>query len=163
MRHWTRDRVVLTMVCTICLFLDNIYDDGWGHLVYCFFHANVFHFLGNMLCLWMMRFPLRFFWSYIIGVIGSLLPCPVLVFGEGLVYVPSCGLSGVLMASIGLVWGDLVLKDGWGRGVSLGLRYVILPILITGLLPNVNFMIHLWCFLIGLFGEYVYVRWIYLR
>lgn len=144
-------RLWIGLVCILSIFRGRVcFYDGCSlleRLLYCFSHANVFHLAANMICLYMVRVK-SWDWGvcYLIGVLCTFLPCPVWSWGEmGFVNIPSCGLSGVLMAAIGILWGRSKAR---GK-MRLMMRYVILPVVLTGLLPNMNALVHLWCFSLG--------------
>lgn len=107
-----------------------------GHLLYSFGHANVWHLLANVVCLWMVGCPLRLGWSYLVAVVCSFLPCFV---GEA-----TCGFSGMLFAMVGLSWGkvgrfkDMLWRNKW---------YLVVPLFV----PHVNGVLHLYCLLGGYF------------
>ena len=113
------------------------------HLLFCFCHANVFHLLGNLFFMWVMKIPLRIIPSFIISFMCSFIPSPIMWdFKE----IETCGLSGVLFASLGMAWG----KVGDFRKMS---RYVLVPVLIYGLIPKMNFLMHVYCLLLGYIYE----------
>ena len=110
-------------------------DDGLlGHLLYSLCHANVFHLLANVVCLWLIACDLRLYYSYPIAVLCSFLPCFV---GEVTV-----GFSGVLFAMVGISWGDvgrfkeMVWRNKW---------FLLIPLFI----PHVNGLLHIYCMFFG--------------
>ena len=122
------------------------------NLLYPLSHANIWHLLANILCLFMLRCPLHIFATYIIAVIASFIPSPLLLdiifppLGEGGEGV-TMGFSGVLFAIVGISWGkvhrfrDMLTKNIW---------FLIIPAFI----PHINFLIHLYCLLLGyLYGH----------
>lgn len=114
-----------------------------GHLLYSLSHANIFHLLANLLCLWMIRCPLHLLVAFVVAVLCSFLPC--------FVSEPTMGFSGVLFAVIGISWGrahrfkDMIWKNKW---------FLVVPMFI----PHVNAFIHLYCliggYLMGRMGLY---------
>ena len=111
-----------------------------NHLLYPFSHANIWHLAGNILCLWMLRCPLHIYATYVCAVLCSFLPC--------FVAEPTMGFSGVLFAMVGISWGkihrfrDMLKKNIW-------------VLIIPAFLPHINFLIHLYCLLLGyLYGRY---------
>ena len=124
--------------------------DFIGHLLYPLSHANIWHLLANILCLWMLRCPLHLFVTYLMAVICSFFPsfCLGLFDGFTLQSEPTYGFSGVLFAMVGISWGrihrfkDMVLRNKW---------ILILPAFI----PHINFLIHIYCLMAGyLYGRY---------
>lgn len=108
--------------------------DFWPHILYPFFHANIFHLLGNLLALWMMKCKPYLLISLAIAILCSFIP--------SFVTEPTMGFSGVLFAMVGISWGligrfkDMCKKCG--------------PILlITLLVPHMNAYIHAYCLLFG--------------
>ena len=111
-----------------------------NHLLYPFSHANIWHLAGNILCLWMLRCPLHIYATYVCAVLCSFLPC--------FVAEPTMGFSGVLFAMVGISWGkihrfrDMMRKNIW-------------VLIIPAFLPHINFLIHLYCLILGyLYGRY---------
>lgn len=109
------------------------------HLFYPLSHANIFHLLANILCLWMIPCGLHLGSSYFVAVVCSFLPC---FLGE-----PTCGFSGVLFAIVGMSWGrvkqfrEMLWKNKW---------WLVIPIFI----PHVNALLHIWCLLGGFMVGY---------
>lgn len=143
----TSEKALATLLSGICLFFSPVgftHDSGiFSHLSFCFFHANVFHFLANIVFLWMMKFPLRLVPAYAISFVCSYVPSPML---WGFCERPTCGLSGVLFASLGMAWGKY---GSFGKMF----KYTLLPVLLYGLIPNMNFLMHLYCTLLGYMYE----------
>lgn len=133
-------RIIITILLTMAYFLlpkygFTSYDSGLtGHLLYPISHANIFHLLGNVLCLWMLRCPLHIGICYAIAVLCGFLPC--------LTSEPTMGFSGILFAMAGI---------SWGRTGKFGMmcRKCLPYILICLLIPHVNVMIHVYCLMAG--------------
>jgi membrane associated rhomboid family serine protease len=116
-------------------FTDVISIDNWRYQLS---HANIWHLLANIVCLWMVRTDLNLLPCYCISTVCSFLPC--------FVDEPTMGFSGMLFAMVGISWGrvhrfkDMVWRNKW---------FLFIPIFI----PHVNAMIHLYCMVMGyLFG-----------
>lgn len=97
-------------------------------------HANIFHLLCNLLCLFMMRRPYYLVEGIIISFLCSLLP--------EWTDTPIMGCSGILFAIIGIKYGRLdrwkeLLKNTW------------LFFIITAFIPNVACLFHIYCILCG--------------
>jgi len=112
-----------------------------NHLLYPISHANIWHLAANIVCLWMLPCPLHIFATFIISVLCSFLPCPLLpLYGESAAL--TMGFSGVLFAMVGISWGkvhrfrDMIWKNKW---------FLIIP----AFLPHVNFLIHIYCLIAG--------------
>lgn len=104
-----------------------------GKLLYSFSHANIFHLLGNCFVIWIFKTPIRIE-AFVIAVLCAFLPC--------FATQPTMGASGVLFAHIGMCWAQ--------NGNFKNMCKYILPItILTGLLPGVNLMIHLYCLFLG--------------
>lgn len=105
-----------------------------GHVLYPLSHANVWHLMANILCLWMIPCGLHLSVSYLIAVLCSFLPCFI---GEA-----TCGFSGVLFAIVGMSWGrvkrfrDMLWRNKW---------FLIIPMFI----PHVNALLHIYCLMGG--------------
>lgn len=111
------------------------------HILYPLSHANIWHLLANILCLWMLRCRLHIIVTYLIAVLCSFMPC--------FVSEPTMGYSGVLFAMVGISWGsihrfkDMVWRNKW-------------ILIIPAFLPHINFMIHLYCLMAGyLYGSLI--------
>ena len=103
-----------------------------------FSHANIFHLLGNLLCLWLMKCRFRLPQALAISFVCSFLPQWSLWGGTEL----ACGFSSVLFAVAGMAWGEA------GRFKDM-IKKCVLPLVIVGLFPNVNIFIHLYALLLG--------------
>ena len=117
-----------------------------SHLLYPFSHANVFHLMANILCLWMLRCKMHLPETYLIAVLCSLLPSFSLydgIAGGGFTSEePTYGFSGILFAMVGISWGkihrfrDMIQRNKW---------FLVIPAFI----PHINFLIHIYCLLLG--------------
>ena len=113
-----------------------VFPDGGiiGHALYPLSHANIFHLLANILCLWMISCELHFTTSFLLAALCSFLPC--------FVSEPTMGFSGVLFSVIGISWGnahrfkDMIWRNKW---------FLVVPVFI----PHVNAFIHIYCLLAG--------------
>ena len=97
-------------------------------------HANVFHLVCNLLCVWLTRPSYHILSGILISFFASLLP--------EMTTDPIMGMSGILFAVIGVKYGKmglltLLAKRTWAFFV------------ITALLPNVACIYHLYCIIIG--------------
>ena len=122
------------------------------HFLYPFSHANIWHLACNMLCLLMLKCRTHIFATYLIAVISSFLPSfclydSITQGGFAALSVPTYGFSGILFAMVGISWGkahrfrDMIWRNKW---------YLVIP----AFLPHVNFLIHIYCLLIGhLYGS----------
>lgn len=103
------------------------------HFTCHFFHANIFHLAGNVLCLSILRpspaFLLRAF--------------PVAVAATWFTDVPSIGFSAVLYAYMGLN------ALGWRIGAKDWLIFITANLL-TAFLPGIAFTLHLMAFSFGM-------------
>ena len=103
-----------------------------------FSHANIFHLLGNLLCIWLIKCKFRLLPALAVSFVCSFLPQWSL-WGSA---DAACGFSGVLFAVVGMAWGEVHrFKDM--------VRKCVIPLVICGLFPNVNIFIHLYCLLLG--------------
>jgi len=113
----------------------------FGHLFYPLSHANVFHLLANVLCLWMIPCGLHLCSAWVVAVACSFLPC---FLGED-----TCGFSGVLFAIVGMSWGrvklfrEMLWRNKW---------WIVIPMFV----PHVNALLHVWCLLGGFLVGYIW-------
>lgn len=114
-----------------------------GYMLYSISHANIWHLLANILCLWMIPCPLHLLVSFLLAALCSFLPC--------FVTEPTMGFSGVLFSMVGISWGmtgrfrDMLWKNKW---------FLVIPIFV----PHVNAFIHLYCIVVGYLAGVVYGR-----
>jgi membrane associated rhomboid family serine protease len=117
------------------------FGEGTGvgcHFLSIFSHANIFHLLGNLLCIWLIKCKFRLLPALAVSFVCSFLPQWSL-WGSA---DAACGFSGVLFAVVGMAWGEVHrFKDM--------VRKCVIPLVICGLFPNVNIFIHLYCLLLG--------------
>ena len=150
------------------------WGDIEGHLLYPFFHANVWHLAANVLFLWLMPCEVRLRVTFAVAVLASFLPSPtvweVIQLGEpadtlmtagkaagtmtGGNAPGTVGMSGVLFAAVGITWGQV----GRFRDMFVRNKWVLI---LTAVVPNVNFLIHLYCLLGGyLYGKLCAKRYV---
>lgn len=134
-------RIIISVVLFAVFFASKATDIGYAdfsatlfHFIYPFFHANIFHLLGNVLCLWLFRCQLHISAGYLIAVLCSFLPT--------LVSEPTVGFSGVLFAVAGISWGNI------GK-FTLMCKKCAPFLLITLFIPHINALIHVYCLLAG--------------
>ena len=110
------------------------------HIIYSFFHVNVFHLAVNLLVLWQIKNRLTPVKAFMVAVAASMLP----------MYVsePTMGLSGFLFAQFGILWGR---TGRWKEAAKKAMPFI----LFTMLLSNVNGLLHLYAFSIGYIIEYL--------
>lgn len=144
MKHLPKITVTLILIVSY-LFLPqygfNGGEAGLDNILYPLSHANIWHLMANIVCLWMIPCELHLGTSFLIAVLCSFLPC----FTEE----PTLGFSGVLFAIVGMSWGrvrrfrDMV----WRNKV-----FLVIPFLI----PHINAFIHVYCMVVGyIVGRYV--------
>ena len=137
------DRLLLSLFLVVCYFLP-IEGFTWGgslggHVFYMLGHVNIFHLMANILCLVVIRCPLRLFESLLCAFICSYLPC--------FTHEETLGFSGVLFAMVGISWGRVNrFKEMFTRNWF----WILLPLII----PHVNGFLHLYCLLLGYFLGY---------
>ena len=143
---------MLTLLCVLML----LFNHGGGfvpgcplysRLSYSFCHANVWHMLCNLFVLWSIRNRMDAVSAYVVAVAASWLPMWV--------DEPTVGMSGMLFALFGIMWGRTGMA--W-KCVKTGAPVIVL----TMLFPNVNGLLHLYCyvagFIIGLLYKYIKER-----
>lgn len=133
------------------------------HVLYMFSHANVWHMLGNLFILWILRRPLFMPAAFLIGFFASYLPVlPGLWDLTNQDSMVTMGMSGMLFAIIGIKWGNYYrlaqsLGEAAEKKAFKDFCVKVLPFVIGGaLLPHVNWSIHLYCLLAGtLYGKLI--------
>lgn len=112
-----------------------------GHMLYPLSHANIWHLLANLLCLWMIPCGLHLTVATFVAVLCSFLPC--------FISEPTVGFSGVLFSIVGISWGkahrfrDMIWRNKW---------FLLIPVFI----PHVNALLHVYCLVGGyLIGHFV--------
>lgn len=128
-------RKVVVLISLLVLFLllepTPVYK-GCGflnHLIFHFYHANIWHLLGNGLCIYAMK---RMNWAvaYVIAVVCSFA-----------IVSPTVGMSGIIFAAIGIRMGCFAnVKGLWRCCISA---------ILFGLLPGVSLVFHLLSLLAG--------------
>jgi membrane associated rhomboid family serine protease len=137
-----RTKLVLSIICLVlCTWHVGFYPGcPWqNHILYSFFHVNGFHLAVNLLVLWQIRNDMKPVTSLTVATVASLLP----------MYVsqPTMGLSGFLFASFGLMWGR---TGRWKEALKKAMPFIIC----TMAVPNVNGLLHFWCFVLGYIVAY---------
>lgn len=141
-------KLAITAACVVGMAFHFAFPDRYaaGHLLFHFSHANVFHLLANLMCLWMMRFPIKWGWAFGFASLASLVPSPTWSWGSmSFEMMPTCGLSGMLFAAIAIAFAE---KSRFREMC----KFVVIPILVTGLMPNVNMLYHLWAVMVAYWG-----------
>ena len=130
-------KLAITSACLAGYFLHVGFYVGspwWNHLAYSFCHANLWHLAINMMVLWSIRNRISVFESLAVAVAASFLP----MYVDG----STMGLSGFLFSAFGIMWGKTGrLKDAFVKAMPF--------IVCTMIMPNVNGLLHLWCFWLG--------------
>lgn len=144
------------------------------HALYMVSHANVWHLLGNLFVLWIMRGKMYLVPSLVVAVVMSFVPaCGTLwdAIGCGSAAaqptegVVTMGFSGVLFAIIGVKWGiwcRSFVVAGWPfeRDAYLEFCAKVLPFALIGaVIPHVNWCLHLYCLMGGFLYGRVIRRW----
>lgn len=100
----------------------------WTHFVYMFFHANIFHLIGNCYALFFLLNKRNIIPAYLIAVIASFLPMN-----------PTVGVSSMIFAIIGMC-----------RINSKFQKVFFYSYLVLGLIiPGINGTIHISSFVLG--------------
>ena len=118
-----------------------------NHVLYPFSHANVWHLIANIMCIWMVTCRMHIVTAYIVAVLCSFIPSVSLFdcLVNGCVECskePTMGFSGVLFVTVGISWGKIrAFRDMiWKNKL-----YLIIP----AFLPHINFLIHIYCIIAG--------------
>ena len=131
---------------------EGVYSSGWvvaDHALYMFFHASVWHLTGNLFVLWMLRGKLYLVEAFTTAFLMSWLPAVPGVWNMSAAPLCTVGLSGVIFAIIGIKWGVFCVHRT--RGYRTFALKVVPFILLGAVVPNVNWSLHLYCLLMGLF------------
>lgn len=107
----------------------------WTHLVYPFFHANIFHLLANIYALWFIRptYPIL------------LTAWAIAIASSWITPVPVVGFSSIIYA----IWGMNMLNASQKAWIIFSAIN-----LITIFLPDMGWMVHFSAFTIGLLYSY---------
>jgi len=161
----TAEKTVLTVILTAWYaFAPQVGYGNHGdasivhHALYMLSHAGVWHLLGNLFVVWIMRKHLYIAAATVIAFVASFFP----VWGpiwplDGV----TMGFSGVIFATWGVKWGVychsfLFAGRKYVRDKVCEFCIKALPFALIGaIIPNVNWCLHLYCLLIG----YSYGRW----
>lgn len=167
MRDVVRWGVSLVMAGVFCCndiatYRTMVGDGVVWHFVAMFLHGNVWHLLGNVLVLWLLRRPLYLWQGVVIGYLCSWLPAvPGVwdIFGgwccNGIAAygtMVTVGFSGVLFGMVGVKWGVWARRKIGRDGIATYWTMVrrMGPFLTLGaLLPGVNWCLHVYCFVVG--------------
>ena len=113
-------------------------------------HANVFHLLGNLFCFYLLRRHWRLFPSaFIIAIIASQLPVILWNWQSLSLYIPTeptKGLSGVVFATIGILYGKSLLTP---HSSLLTFYKPLTFALIGSLIPHIDWCLHTYSLCIG--------------
>ena len=137
-----RTKLVLSIICLVLCTCHVGFYPGcpWqNHILYSFFHVNGFHLAVNLLVLWQIKNDMKPVTSLAVASVASLLP----------MYVsqPTMGLSGFLFSSFGLIWGR---TGRWKEALKKAMPFIIC----TMAVPNINGLLHFYCFVLGYIVSY---------
>lgn len=155
------EKCVLTFILVLSwLFAPKIgYENGdmshMPHLFYMFIHANIWHLLGNLFVLWILRGRLYLLPSMAIAFLASYIPCFSIYGDVGM----TIGLSGVLFAIVGIKWGNYCKMNIKSIDrYEIGWKFLtrVVPFALVGILiPHINWCLHSCCLLAGfIYGRY---------
>lgn len=107
-------------------------------------HANIFHLLCNLWCMWLLRPPYYWVSAIVISFVCSLLP--------EINHEPIMGASGIIFAIIGARYG---VRNNAKRLI----RNTWLPFIVMAFMPNVACLYHLYCIGVGFCWGYIKETW----
>lgn len=97
--------------------------------------------------LWSIKNKIDVTLSFVAAVAASFLPM--------FVTEPTMGLSGFLFSALGIMWG----KTGrWKEAAKKAMPFI----LFTMAVPNVNGLLHFWCFFLGYCCSFLWIKIIYI-
>lgn len=148
-----RENLAVIALCVVAFIFPTVAVDYrgelWRHAVSLVSHANIFHLMANMYCVWLMRFKADWLWAFAIGFIATFIPSPVWSWKEmGFTLMPTCGASGVILAAVAMRYAE-------ASAFKMMLKWLVLPILPLTLVPNINTPLHIYCIIIGYFCKYI--------
>jgi membrane associated rhomboid family serine protease len=146
----------------------------WQLVTYAFLHAGVWHWLGNMLGIWMFGSTLEGAWGsrrflelFAYGVIGAALTTVGLSYTHALgsPFIPTVGASGgvyAILIAYGMIFGDNEIMMIPFPFLIRAKYFVAILIVVTAAYTiggggNVAYLAHMG----GLFFGYAYVKWVY--
>lgn len=136
-------KITLSVVSLACLLWHAGFYAGCplvNHAAYTFCHTNVFHLAINLTALWSIKNKIDIIPSLLIAIAASFLPMYV--------SAPTMGMSGFLFAAFGLMWG----KTGRMKDAAK----TVMPFIVTTMIfPNINGLLHLYCFWTGYAAGFV--------
>ena len=111
------------------------------HLLFAFFHANVFHLAANLFTASLLPYDLRdLLLAYLISLAASFVAVAPL---------PTMGFSGILYVLIGM-------RTTLFRGrFTVGKGYFVAFLLAGLVLPRVNGLLHILCFIGGILVRFI--------
>lgn len=127
--------ITATCIITACMEPITYYAGAPAHhyFLYHFFHANIFHLAANLYALWLYRPRL--------STIGIAYAVATICAGIDafLSSAPTCGLSAFLFAAFARYY------VAWHKSVLT----IIIAILVTAIIPNMNWHIHILSFAVA--------------
>ena len=128
--------VILTLLCAVGYWFDLTFGSDapwWRCFVYHFDHANIFHLALNLWAMYQFKPRWKTFAvAYIVSSTAALLPLSS-------VALPTCGLSGLLMAAYARKYAEFRMPIWKPIAVNM----------VFALLPMFNWKIHLVSFLLS--------------
>lgn len=111
------------------------------HILFSFFHANVFHLAANLLTATMLHYTFRDF------VISYMLTVALSFFA--VTELPTMGFSGILYVMIGINSNLFHGRFGFWKG------WFVMFLLVGLVCPHMNGLLHLLCFVSGLVIQFI--------
>lgn len=118
--------LVYFIPCNAAVSTDSIW---WTHFIYMFFHANIFHLIGNCYALFFLINKRNVIPAYIIAIIVSFVPMQ-----------PTVGVSSMIFAIIGMCR----VNERWQK------IYLYAYLVLGLIMPGINGIIHISSFVLGL-------------
>lgn len=146
--------VIIFIVVFLCCWITGFsVEDSKGfahHIMFAFFHANIFHLLANCLCVMQLRNIKGYLLeAYIISFVCSYMPQLSPLWSLGI--ISSCGIigaSGILFAIVGMKYAQV---SSFSRMVSATAPFII----VSALLPNIAWTFHVQCLIVGFLSYHI--------
>lgn len=145
-----QEKHIVALIVGICYFVFPATGYGTGtplinHLLFPLSHGNIFHILGNLLCLLLLKGELFLVPASMINFVCSYLPVWS-IYGK---ITTTMGMSGILFAIVGIKYGKYGSLKTFCKNVCPFAFGMIV-------LPHINWCIHAYCAMAGYIYGYIW-------